>query len=408
MPQFRAAWLLPIAQPPIRDAWILTDQNRIVAFGPSRPNDLPPSSEIDLGCVAVLPALVNAHAHLELSWMRGLIPATNDFPGWIRGVIALQRRGPESKDADAGAIRAAIAEARATGTGLLGDISNTLSSVAPLAAAGLPAVVFHELVGFKRERASAVMEGALRQQASLSPGRDVRLALAAHAPYSVSPALFQSIKAALGSDPSTRCSVHLGESAAETEFLLHGSGPWKTLLEDVGSWDPYWEVPKCDPVEYLDRLGFIDRRVLVVHGVQLDERALGRLAAMSATLVTCPRGNRLTGAGEPPVASFYESGVPVAIGTDSLASVPDLNLFSELAELRRLAPDVPPARLLESATLAGARALGFESDYGSIAAGKRVSLIAVKVPADISNVSEYLVNGISQSDISHLNESSAE
>jgi cytosine/adenosine deaminase-related metal-dependent hydrolase len=408
MPQFRAAWLLPIAQPPIRDAWILTDQNRIVAFGPSRPNDLPPSSEIDLGCVAVLPALVNAHTHLELSWMRGRIAATNDFPGWIRGVVALQRRGPESKEADFGAVRAAIAEARATGTGLFGDISNTLSSVAPLVAAGVPAVVFHELIGFKHERASAVIEGALRQQAVLSPGRDVRLALAAHAPYSVSPALFQAIKAALGGDPSTRCSVHLGESAAETEFLLHGSGPWRTLLEDVGSWDPSWEVPRCDPVEYLNRLGFIDRRVLVVHGVQLDERALGRLADASATLVTCPRGNRLTGAGQPPVASFYESGVPVAIGTDSLASVPDLNLFSELAELRRLAPDVPPARLLESATLAGARALGFEFDYGSIEAGKSASLIAVKVPANTSNVAEYLVNGISQSDISHLNDSSAE
>ena len=408
MPQFRAAWVLPISQPPIRDAWILTERNRIVAFGPSRSDGLPPSSEIDLGRVAVLPSLVNAHTHLELSWMRGRIPATDDFPGWIRDVIAFQRRGPESEDAALHAVRGAIADARATGTGLLGDVSNTLSSVAPLAAAGMSARVFHELIGFRHERAFGVMESALRQLASLSPAEDIRLALAAHAPYSVSPELFRAIRAARGAEPSARWSVHLGESAAETEFLLKGSGPWRKLLEDVGSWDPSWEAPKCDPVEYLDRMGFLDRRVLVVHGVQFHESALQRLAKTGATLVTCPRGNRLTGAGQPPVTAFYRSSVPVAIGTDSLASVPDLNLFSELAELRRLAPDVAAARLLESATLTGARALGFETLYGSIDAGKRASLIAVKIPQRVADVAEYLVNGISSADISHLHDSSAE
>ena len=80
MPQYRAAWLLPISQPPIRDAWLRTERGRIVAFGHSRPGDFTASDEIDLGNVAVLPGLVNAHTHLELSWMRGRVPATDDFP----------------------------------------------------------------------------------------------------------------------------------------------------------------------------------------------------------------------------------------------------------------------------------------------------------------------------------------
>ena len=84
MPQYRAAWLLPISQPPIRDAWLRTDRGRIVAFGHSRPGDFTAPDEIDLGEVAVLPGLVNAHTHLELSWMRGRIPETDDFNGWIR------------------------------------------------------------------------------------------------------------------------------------------------------------------------------------------------------------------------------------------------------------------------------------------------------------------------------------
>ena len=123
--------------------------------------------------------------------------------------------------------------------------------------------------------------------------------------------------------------------------------------------------------------------IIVVHGVQFGPKELIRLKSRSATLVTCPRGNRLTAAGEPPVADFYASGVRIAVGTDSLASVPDLNMFSELAELRRLAPQVPAARQLESATINGAAALGFDGDYGTIEPGKRDALIAVDVPANL-------------------------
>ncbi len=84
MPSYRAAWLLPISQPPIRDAWLRTERGRIVAFGPTRPGDFTAPDEIDLGNVAVLPGLVNAHTHLELSWMRGRIADTGAFPDWIR------------------------------------------------------------------------------------------------------------------------------------------------------------------------------------------------------------------------------------------------------------------------------------------------------------------------------------
>ena len=90
MPYYRVAWLLPISQPPIRDAWLRTDRGRIVAFGHSRPGDFTAADEIDLGDVVVLPGLVNAHTHLELSWMRGRIPETADFGQWIRTVIELK------------------------------------------------------------------------------------------------------------------------------------------------------------------------------------------------------------------------------------------------------------------------------------------------------------------------------
>jgi cytosine/adenosine deaminase-related metal-dependent hydrolase len=101
-----------------------------------------------------------------------------------------------------------------------------------------------------------------------------------------------------------------------------------------------------------------------------------------------------TGAGEPPVGRFYASDVRVALGTDSLASVDDLNLFAELAMLRQLAPDVAPSRFLESATKHGADALGFGNELGTLEPGKRADLIAVDVPAEVDDVEEYLVSGI--------------
>ena len=135
-------------------------------------------------------------------------------------------------------------------------------------------------------------------------------------------------------------------------------------------------------------------RLLVVHGTQFSDDELARVRQSGATLVTCPRSNQFVGVGSPPVSRFYKAGVPVAIGTDSLASNDDLNLFSELAALRRLAPEVPAGALLWSATREGARALGFDAEAGSIEPGRATELIAVDLPADLVDVEEYLLSGI--------------
>ena len=139
-----------------------------------------------------------------------------------------------------------------------------------------------------------------------------------------------------------------------------------------------WKPPGIGPVEYLDCLGVLDARTLVVHGVQLQTTRPRRLAAIGCTLVTCPRSNQWVGVGVPPMERFYASGVHVAVGTDSLASVDDLNLFAELKTMRWLAPAVPARRLLESATLHGRRSARTRAtSWASIETGKRAELIAV-------------------------------
>jgi cytosine/adenosine deaminase-related metal-dependent hydrolase len=196
--------------------------------------------------------------------------------------------------------------------------------------------------------------------------------------------------------------VHLGESREELEFLRLGTGPWRLILEELGVWTDTWQAPGCWPVEYLDRFGLVNDRLLAVHCVQLSDDELSRLAGAGATVVTCPRSNRWTGAGTPPVERFYGSAVRVAIGTDSLASVEDLNMFAELAAVRSLALGVPASRILRSATLDGAEALGFGGELGSIEPGKRAELIAVRIPPGIADVEEYLLRGIAEGDVQWL------
>ena len=396
MIRYHAAWVVPIEGEPIRDGWVTVDRGRIVALGRRAANDA--TAGVELGDVALMPGLVNAHTHLELSYLRDQVTPSSSFTAWVRQILQARRQRmqqPLRDPAVMAAVDAAIDESVRCGTAVVGEITNTLVTFDKLAASRLAGVVFWELIGFKIDGDFDAMVGHAVAELEALPATDaIRVSLAAHAPYSVAPLFFQAIKKALARMPFVPCSVHLAEGVEEVELLMTGAGPWKTLMTDIGSWNHAWTAPGVSPVQYLDDMGFIDNRLLVVHGVQMTTEDLAMLKARGATLVTCPRSNVHTGAGLPPIVEFYESGVRIAIGTDSLASSPDLNVFAEIATLHALAPSVPAASLLESATIQGARALGFEADYGTIESGKVARLLTVDVPPGTSDVEEYLVSGI--------------
>ena len=397
---FSASWVLPIDGPPIPNGVVTIAGQRITRVGTDRFPD-----NTDLGRVALLPALVNAHTHLELSYLHARIPASARFGDWVMQVMAMRRAYPDPAHPDIiDAARRAIADVRTSGTGLVGDVSNTLITAPLLAEAGMPARVFHELTGFTEQDPPArVREARARAesaQADAARGADLRVSVAPHAPYSVSPGLFAAIREDIEAHDDAVSTVHLGENPEEVELLRHGTGALRQVLESLGRWPSDWEPPGTSPVGYLSDLGFLDSRVLAVHGVQFDGDDLSRLSGLGVTLVSCPRSNVYVGVGSPPLEAFYAMDVDVAFGTDSLASVATLSLFDELAEARRIAPRVPARRLLESATRIGARALGFGDDFGTIEPGKRAALIAVQVPAGVKDVEEFLVSGVPSSAVS--------
>jgi aminodeoxyfutalosine deaminase len=397
----RAAWVIPIVSPPIRDGWVAVENGRVAAVG--GPDSQPPveSNRVDdrsSEATAILPGLVNAHTHLELSWMRGApsIQRARSMPAWVAKLLALRLTEPTDPPEP---VSLAVSEVRATGTALVGDVTNTLASWGALADSHLSAVIFRELLGFNTPDPESLVRAARSELGALLPLAWIRHVIVPHAPYSVSPELFRAIAATAGDGP---ISIHVGESPEEIEFLLRGTGAWRQLIEQVGAWTDGWSVPACPPVDYLDRLGLVDARLMAVHCVHLSDPELARLAAAGATVVTCPRSNRWTGAGTPPIDRFYSSGVRVAVGTDSLASVEDLNMFAELAVVRQLAPDVAASRILRSATLDGAEALGFAGELGSIEPGKRAELIGVRIPSGVEDVEEYLLSGLTSADLRWL------
>src|SRR5689334_10525790 len=187
----RARWLLPIDKPPIENGWIDCVDGRIAALGTGSP----PVGTEELGDAAILPGLVNAHTHLELSWMAGRVPPAESFGEWLRQIIRERTVGPAGGEAAAiAAAEDAIVEARRTGTVLVGDISNTLMTPALLAANRMAAVVFHELLGFNASDADGIVREAWRRvddvASQLTDSPHVGMGVVAHAPYSVSPALF--------------------------------------------------------------------------------------------------------------------------------------------------------------------------------------------------------------------------
>ena len=360
---YRAAFVLPVTSPPIRDAFVAVRDGVVTALGPM--SDRPRggiATEIDLGATILMPGFVNAHTHLELSHLQGAVPGDRGFVAWIEDQLRV--RAERSPDDVPVAIRKSIAAMQAGGTVGVADVSNSLATVVPLGDSGIHALVLHEILGFDPAKATYVLEQTKAARAALSktPNPLVRIAVAAHAPHSISRELFSL----LIRDGGVK-SIHVAESRSENDFLRDGSGDWREFLDRRVGPIPF-KVPNASPVRYLDTLGVLKPGLLAVHCVRVDETDAKLLATRGAIAVLCPRSNEFLGNGLPPLALLLGNGVSMALGTDSLASCPSLDVLEDARLLARKFPRVPKAAILHALTRGGALALGFD-DLGEIRPG---------------------------------------
>jgi cytosine/adenosine deaminase-related metal-dependent hydrolase len=386
-----ACWVVPINRPPVSDGAVALDHDGTVRMVGSRASvraefSAAPEERAD---GVLIPGLVNAHCHLELSALAEVVPGGGGFIAWAQRF--LKKVGETSRDDRRTAAVAAAAAAVRFGTAAIGDVGNTLDAAPAIGAAGMGGVLFHELLGSREAKTGDALADAARERAEVAATwpADLGYVRAPHAPYSVGPELMQRIFAAAAAEKHAT-SIHIAEDEDEVSLLRDGSGAWPSMLKAMGI-DAARRAPGKSPVDYLASLGAFDGPAppLLVHMVcaGAEDRRIAREAG--ATVVLCPRSNLHIGGRLADVPALLDDGVALALGTDSLASTPDLSLWGEIATLAERFPSVPAARWLEAATRGGARALGL-STHGSLGPGQRPGLLDVRVE-DVAAPIESLV-----------------
>jgi len=380
-----ASWVVPVTRPPIPDGRVAVDEGVVTWVGRQGDPGEPAAPLRDLGPGVLLPGLVNAHCHLELSHLAGRVPFAGGFVPWVEALVAA--RGGDGDEV----VRARAAEAirglEGNGTVAVGDVSNSLVHLDLLGRSRLSAVVFLELLAWDPARAQATLDWADACLADRRVSPNVQLRLAAHAPYSVSPELFAGLRARGGP-----WSLHLAESEDESLFLTAGQGAWPGFLERRGLGHVPFDPPGLSPVAYTDRLGVLHPGLVAAHGVRVDAADAALLARHGVHVALCPRSNRNLGVGVAPLPTLLEAGVRLCLGTDSLASAESLDLLEDAALLHRQFPAVAPATIVSMATRGGAEALGL-AELGAIEPGRRAALAFSRASRRPEEPHRHLLSG---------------
>lgn len=384
----RAPWVVPVSSPVLRDGAVVVDGEQIIDVGlysdiSSRFQGIPAKSYSGV----LLPALVNAHIHLELS-VYGVVrtaATSGTMCDWIRALLKTREESRVSIEEVIGAAHKAARDQYDSGVGLMLDIGNI--DIGTLSSCPVEIVSLREMLGPSRSATKAAIEGI----GKIPPEQ----AITGHSPYSTSPELLQYIK--------NRCrennqifSLHLGENVDEALLLTKGEGCFSEFLQERGNTDSPFPIPGIDSsavVGYLQQLEILDSKTLCVHCVHLNDEEITILADSRAHICLCPGSNKFLSVGTAPLEAMLNHGILPAIGTDSITSNPSLDMWQEMVLLRDTHPDVAPEHILEMATLAGASAMDHQKTYGSLEKGKTAGFIHVTRPEYLkASDAEQLLN----------------
>ena len=401
----RARWIVPVEGLPIENGGVAIQDGGIVAVLAAR--DFVATQVEDLGDVVLLPGFVNAHTHLELSRLAGLVHAETGFIPWLEQLTSTLRADPDH-DIEA-SVRAGLRECVVSGVTALADVTRRPEVVRRLLAEGpLRALSFGEVIAIGRLRgelasrldAAADVHGL--DYAGGSGPTDasglLQIGISPHSPYTVEPAGLRACAARAGATGVPLC-VHLAETADEETFTAGGApgegaapdrGSLQEYLERLGVWDDAVPCPGQRPVELAAECGLLRDDTILAHANFVSDEDIEIIARSGAHVAYCPRTHRAFGHPSHRFREMLRARINVCVGTDSLASNPSLSVLDELRFLQREFPHLPPQTLLEMGTLNGARALGWEARIGSLRRGKDADVVAV--PYDTSGPTDPLAN----------------
>ena len=377
MIRYRAQYVLPVSAPPIVDGVVAVERGRIAFVGPSGGG---PSAEvIDLGDALLLPGLVNAHCHLELTAMRGFLEDL-DFRSWILR-LTNSKRSVMSREMLLDAARYGIAEGLRHGITTYADTCDSGVSFDAMIETRVRGVMYQEVFGPDPAQC-AVSLSELRGKVELMRPLQtplVRVGVSPHAPYTVSDSLFGAVGHYARSE-ALPVAIHIAESQAEHDLVTKGEGPFADGLRarKIGV------APRArTPIELLENLGVLAARPLLIHCVRVDDADVAHIANARCAVAHCPASNAKLGHGVAPLSKLLQAGIAIGLGSDSVASNNRMDLLDEarLAALMQRARhgdrrEMSGHTVLALATLEGARALGIEHEVGTLEVGKAADLAA--------------------------------
>ena len=395
---YSARWVIPIASPVIDFGAVAVDGERIVAVGKTRDvtSQFPHASVTDFGTSAILPGLVNAHSHLELTVMRGFLEnEEHDFKAWL-GKLTFARLAMTPDDLFVSAAGGAMEAAR-TGITCVGDSSSLgISAMKALREVGLRGIVYQESFGPDPSVAHdsvAVLRRDLDAMRALASAT-LRAGVSPHAPYTVSAPQLEMISR-MAIDDKLPLMMHAAESQAEKSFMLDGTG---AFADGLRKRNIDWQAPDLSTVQYLARHGIMETKPLLAHCITVDDQDIETIRLTEASVAHCPKSNAKLRHGRAPFAKFIDANLKVGLGSDSVASNNNCDileearfatLFARLSEARpdpstrvvlpdgRASDTIDAEQALFAATLGGARALGLDDQIGSLTEGLQADLTIV-------------------------------
>lgn len=379
MKAFSADWICPVSGPPVREGCLLVDGGRVAEVVGAAPAGIP--HESFPGSV-LLPGLVNTHTHLELTLLRGFLENV-PFPAWIRRLTRTKYELMDREDLLLSA-RLGVLECLGAGVTTVGEVMDAGTGLEAMAEAGLRGIAYQEVFGPAEDAADGALRDMERKLESARPLEDEtrRVGVSPHAPYTVSERLFRSV-GDWARNRDLALAVHVGESREEGRFVREADGPFAEAWRSRGM----TPVPRgIGPLTYLDQLSLVGARTLLIHAIDVEPSEIRMIRDRGASIAHCPKSNLKLGHGMAPVREYREAGVPVGLGTDSVASNNVVDMFEEMRAavfLQRVragdAAAPKAADALRMATLDGARCLGLEDRVGSLEAGKLADFLVVEL-----------------------------
>lgn len=382
MKRYKARWVVPVTQAPIENGCVVEDGGVIVYVGTAK--DAPPADEHDFGDAVLLPGIINTHTHLELTAMRGFLEDLC-FNDWI-DKLRSSRKEALTDEMLLDSARYGILEGLHSGITTYADTGASGVVMQAMLDTGVRGIMFQETFGSGPEQRDACIAALRARVAELAPGQTdlVKLGISPHAPYTVSDVLYEAC-ADFSRESGYRMGLHISESAAEVDLVTNGSGDFAEEWLERG----LEVVPRGrSPVALLERTGCLDGAPLLIHCVRLDAEDIATIKRHGCAVAHCPASNAKFGHGIAPVLELLDAGVTVGLGSDSVASNNRMDILEEarLAALfqrgsRRNESALPGRRVLEMATIEGARALGMEDKVGSLEVGKDADIAVFSLDA---------------------------